>query len=142
MKIAVFAALLLLVVVGLVFFFAPNEKSGPWKETTAAYSLSCADDQDCKPVAVVRPGHGGPAVMLSYNSAVDDPVAQWGDCVQSVMACRKDGKTWRDCVGDSLCPASCIGEFSNKISDSVADDAQENIFESIFIDEGGSCVPQ
>lgn len=119
---------------------AGHDSDDPWAPTSVPYDPTCA--RDCLEVGEYSAGHhvvGG--LVLRYNPAVDDPIAQWGDCLESMLVCLEGGSEARACMDEAACPTACkrlveghAGGATDK-SDIVA------AFERVFIDEGAPCRP-
>ncbi len=110
----------------------------PWNATTVPYDPEC--DEDCEDVAEVNIGHFGEATIRE-NAAVDDPVAQWGDCIDSMIDCMDDGGTAAACVSSSVCPGPCKTEF-DRLAEGLSDeDELLDVFETVFIQADAVCRP-
>jgi len=128
---------LILVFVALLWPRTPN----PWQPTTEAYKVDCG--AECSVISSVTPGHKGSALPLIYNPKVNDEIAQWGDCIETVMKCVRQANTFKECVDEDVsCPAICVEKFQSKVQNITNPKRQRKIFESIFIDDGGLCVPE
>lgn len=140
----------------------PGETSNPnsltredfldvWQPTTTPYDPSCSEG--CEELAI-REGsaHGMSGMRLLYNPKVDDPIAQWSDCVMSITLCfeaeagdsmdqREMDDVLKVCVQKSQCPFRCKDAFRAKvegISQWTVDDELENV----FVGEQALCLPR
>jgi hypothetical protein len=106
---------------------------------TRPYDPTCAEG--CEELLTGSDPHaGGLRVML--DPLVDDPVAQWGDCVGEVVACLSEGGEPRPCVaGAGLCPSSCVALYDREAGAFADRDELLDAFERVFIDEGAPCAP-
>ena len=146
--------LLLLGVVGIILYVkkkpGPVAQAGanPWKATRVSYHDPC--DAACikrlKPFVMLRGAHVGP-LHLYLRPDVDDPVAQLGDCLQSVMKCvdrrgkSKPGKVIRPCVKASSCPPLCKRAFEKRAAALEDAEALLDALEAVFMKEGALCHP-
>ena len=122
----------------LLFYVFPNEKENTapiWKSGSITPDTQCKED--CEQLSSLAPGHKGEKIQLVYNPRINDEIAQWGDCLDTVMRCKKDkNNSFRDCVSTSSCPQACKKAIKE---DTRPDDIA---FEALFINNGGLCVPQ
>jgi len=109
----------------------------PWQPATVTYDPSCSGDK-CKPAGAVSLGHFGD-VEFAIQPDVDDAIAQWGDCLDSLMACmKKDGKPG-DCVDRSICPQPCKQRYHESTPDDVEFLAGLDAIETLFVKNGAAC---
>lgn len=144
------AALLLLAIAFAVWwFFIKTHKLDVWREAKVPYSVGCKGG-DCKVLLPLSPTHGGTRPKdgktraLVYNPRIDDAVAQWGDCLQSIMTCmtklkRNDDKGMRNCVAVSICPKECKERFAGEAGTDM--DSSEAAFYNVFTDKEAVCRP-
>jgi len=144
----------LILVLGVIAFFMFRPAPLPpdvWAETTVPFDPACTEN--CEELGgVIDSAHGSPALEFSYNPNVDDAVAQYGDCMQSVFQCIADAEldpfadqsqkaaVTRGCVAQSICPAECKDRFASEASGSPA--AVMTAFESTFIANDAWCLPR
>ena len=83
-----------------------------WAPTTVPYDPECKTG--CEPLAMGDYGHLG-ELEISYNPDVDDPIAQWADCLESFQACLFDGRDALECSQQSSCPAACRVDYESRI---------------------------
>ncbi|MCP5038756.1 MAG: hypothetical protein GY945_14285 [Rhodobacteraceae bacterium] len=140
-----------LAVVALVyFFFFHDARPGldAWEAATIPYTSECGDD--CTVAGTIGGAHGTEGAVMRYDPSVDDEVAQWGDCLQSIFVCMDVGTQGapssqdkaaliNNCVSKSACPAVCTDEFAS----STADDPESVLraFEDVFIGDQAWCLP-
>jgi hypothetical protein len=134
----------------LAWWLLTPHKLDVWKPATVPYSEGCKGG--CKPVRTIGVAPGGPreknpadAPQLVYNPRIDDAVAQWGDCLQSVMTClkgakEKNGAAVNACVARSQCPKDCKDHFAARTGDDEKT-ARTALF-STFIDADAVCRPE
>jgi hypothetical protein len=123
----------------LVFFGYEKSDKSPWKKADVPYTTDC---NKCPIVESVIPGHHGSAMPLVFNPDVDDATAQWSDCIESVMRCMREKKSFTSCVTEtSSCPKVCVTSFQKQVAKVKTYKEQRRVFESIFINDGGMCVP-
>src|ERR1700752_4101392 len=112
--------LLALVLFGLFGLYERHVFLFVWAPTSVAYDATCR--VNCKDVRFISTGHNvrapleGELPVISYNPDVDDPIAQWGDCLDSIMRCVRDqprnlGPAVNTCVRQSRCPAKCVRRY-------------------------------
>jgi len=111
----------------------------PWRPTTVPFDPECKTG--CQEVMHVRDAHGADMTFM-YNPKVDDAVAQWGDCVHSMLTCLNDGKTdLLECVGKSACPEPCRRRFLDRVGGERDPLRVLGVFEAVFIVKGAECGP-
>jgi len=131
------------------FFYVKPAGSNLWTTTTVPYDTSCAEN--CQVAGSLGSNHGTPEVDLLYNPNVDDSVAQWGDCLQSVFVCVSAGNKpdisqigkadlARLCVQNSTCPAPCRERYA--LTAAKSPEAAKQVFDEIFVNEDAWCRPQ
>ncbi len=110
-----------------------------WRPTTVPFDPECR--KDCREVKHVRDAHGADMTFL-YNPKVDDALAQWGDCVHSILTCLVKPETdLPGCVGKSACPEQCRARFLDRIGGERDPRRILGILESVFIVRGADCGP-
>lgn len=151
----------LIIAAGLIWwFFFRDNRPAVWAEATVPYTAdACEEEGACEVYAQALGGHGahgGEGLFeFSYNPAIDDPIAQWGDCLDSVFTCISTGMDAaalrgaeadrvaliNGCVADAECPGECKDRFANRAAgqDFVG---LEAVFFDMFVDERGYCVPR
>ncbi len=153
--------LVALVVAALAYWFL-NRDTRPdvWDEATVPYNENACEEEDaCVGYAIGAAGHGGhdpeDAIEFFYNPAIDDEIAQWGDCLGSVFTCIETGMLEASeggaeadraalissCVADAECPGECKERFAQR-SRGQDFDGIEALFFDMFVDERGYCVPR
>lgn len=87
-------------------------------------------------------------MIIRTDPALDDPIAQWGDCMDSVFACVGfDGpgdeadraNHLRQCVAQSSCPAACRDHFAAEASGDLQSVVEA--FQASFLEEASWCSP-
>jgi hypothetical protein len=151
----------LIAVVLLLFFLFPEQKkispplprpaplANPWKQTSVPYDAPC--DEECvkkmKHLAEVKGVHAGKFNMY-YQPDIDDEIAQWGDCLQSIMTCieTRGGEgpavMVRPCVLASDCPDLCKKEFKEHAGLIQDFEGLMGALEKTFILDSALCMPQ
>ena len=133
----------------LNFFYVKPAGSNLWTTTTVPYDSTCKEN--CEVAGSLGNNHGSPEIDLLYNPNVDDSVAQWGDCLQSVFVCVSAGNKpnisqiekaglARVCVQNSTCPAPCRERYGLKAANSP--EAARQAFDDVFVNEDAWCRPQ
>ena len=141
-KRAVFLLVLFFTATGiLVAWLWLSHEGSPWAEATTPATLSC-ESENCVDLLPIDAGHGGQeALRLAYDPAIDDAVAQWGDCLASVLTCRRETGNTRNCVQASTCPEMCRSGFAVAAADQTVEAELGQLFLSYFVEDGGACVP-
>lgn len=135
----------------IVFFFIFADKRpeiDAWEDATVPFDSDCEDD--CISLGTVGQSHGSAPVELLYNPAVDDPIAQWGDCLENIFVCMKPDENIdatpdekaaiiNSCVASSICPVQCNDKF-DAISGSSIDRVLQ-AFDDVFIGPTAWCLP-
>jgi len=111
---------------------------GEWAPTTVAYDPSCASG--CEVVEEGDYGHIG-ELRLLVNPDVDDPIAQWGDCIESFTVCIDNGMDARSCSEGSVCPDECRAEYEGRLVGLSGLEAELRAFQAVYVDEGAPCLP-
>jgi hypothetical protein len=153
-RVAPAAAVLLLLIAGgaaYLLYFAKPAKLDVWARATVPYSAGCAGG--CETLRAIGLAHGGgpeqataaTAPRLVYNPRINDPIAQWGDCLQSIMTCVRSQprgqKTGIDtCVAQSSCPAACKERYASGAGADFST-AEASLF-GVFVDEDAVCRPE
>ena len=109
-----------------------------WSPTRVPYDPSCASD--CEVVEEGNYGHIG-ELQLLVNPDIDDPIAQWGDCIESFTVCIDNGMDAQSCSEGSVCPEECRVEYEERLVGLSDLEAQLLAFQAVYIDEGARCVP-
>lgn len=142
------AGFLLLLALSLFNFYERHVFLFLWEPTSVAYDASC--QVNCKDVRFISTGHNvrapleGELPVISYNPDVDDPIAQWGDCLDSIMRCVRDqprnlGPAVNTCVRQSQCPAKCVRRFLSDTGPSI-EQAERALF-TVFVRPDAVCRP-
>ena len=121
------------------FFLKPEVVENPWQPVITAYSTDCT--QGCETVRPAQTGRHGSQWPLVYNPRVDDAVAQWGDCIASVMTCVDAGQSADACIRQSRCPAQCLSRYDRVLAGRGTEDASLDAFEAVFIKTDAVCRP-
>lgn len=119
-----------------------------WSEATTAYEPEC--DEGCTEILNRPQGTHGGSVRIGVRPDIDDPVAQWSDCVQSIMSCYEErlgaddfdgeqGRAMHDCVLSSACPAECRDHYQSTVGDNL--EAVNAALDSVFLGERAACLP-
>ena len=119
-----------------------------WAPATVPYNPDCG--ANCKTFATLEAAHGGPkgaegGLEMRYDPNVNDDVAQWGDCLDSVFVCinatgDRSPDRVRSCVQDAKCPKECKDRFAARASGSI--DEVKAAFFGIFVDKDAACRPE
>lgn len=147
------AALFLLLILAWFAFrpAADRPLDDLWQPATAGFDPDCAED--CRVVMRQGPSDHDPSsgvtLEIVTDPRLDDAVAQWGDCLDSVLSCAAvdadadtDARavTLRACVARSQCPAACRERYAARSEGDL--DAAAAAFEAIFLEEDAWCAPR
>jgi hypothetical protein len=148
-------ALVILALLILIWIWvSPGSDRPPadlWQSATTDYNDEC--DDGCRVLVENIPAmHGdrdGVIMSLTTDPRLDDPIAQWGDCMDTVFTCLNDDTSDTDaeranglrlCVAESTCPNRCKDRFAQNSTGDL-----ENVsaaFENLFLEENAWCLPQ
>tara|TARA_R110002096_G_scaffold51665_8_gene135041 strand:+ start:1115 stop:1639 length:525 start_codon:yes stop_codon:yes gene_type:complete len=147
------AAVVLLVILALIVFrpFVERPPADLWQAATTQFDPDCGDA--CRVVLDERPtGHGGSgdaSMVMLTDPRLDDAIAQWGDCLDSVISCLDpeapgqsgpSASQLRQCVANSSCPAACRDRFAERSAGDL--EAAAAAFETLFLVEDAWCAPR
>lgn len=118
-----------------------------WASPTVPYKPDCG--AECKLFGTLQAGHGAPhgaegGLELRYDPNVNDSIAQWGDCLDSVFVClnaaagRSPARVG-DCVRDAKCPKECKDRYAAR-SVSTIEEAEAAFF-GVFVNKDAPCRP-
>jgi len=110
----------------------------PWLPPSVPYDPDCGSGCDESSIEL---GHLGPGFTLRVDPDVDDAVAQWGDCVESMLVCLEGGNGARDCLATSQCPQICKELFDSRAVGVTDEERLLDVFETVMIEEGAACRP-
>lgn len=120
----------------------PQDNTTLWRATTTPYPPAC-DNGACTSLHQVNLAHVDETVDIRFDPRVDDPVAQWADCLQQVFDCVKaDGPTrFSICVtGATLCPTTCRQRYTSTLAGGEGDLTREKTaFKAVYLDHSSSC---
>ncbi|MCC6622531.1 MAG: hypothetical protein IT385_14800 [Deltaproteobacteria bacterium] len=111
-----------------------------WSPATVEHDPTCATG--CVEVGRVPAGHHATQdFVFRVNPDVDDAVAQYGDCVESVLACLEAGTDLRTCAARGDCPTSCKRDFAARARGLTDLVEIRTAFEAVFILRDAPCRP-
>lgn len=133
----------LIVLVAAIAFFFPRAPKSLWAPTTQLVG-DCGDA--CIDLGTHNFAHAGD-VQFFYDPDVDDPVAQWAGCLDTILACVSEGsgdnpKLLGSCVTASSCPETCKNKFTNSLKSTDSAQGQLDKFEKVFLEDDAKCKPQ
>ncbi|MFY0638458.1 hypothetical protein [Maricaulis maris] len=155
-------ALILVVLTGLFALAAwwlLSSRDGPpadlWADGSYVADPDCvAGSSECPVFLESRPvGHGNTsegdlALTAVHYPGLDDPIAQWGRCMDSVLTCLapasqgtpdEKANALRACVAEAECPQACRDRFADRADDTLEGATAE--FDAIFVAEEAWCAP-
>ena len=109
----------------------------PWLPGNGAFDeRSC---EDCEPFAELHDPHLRD-LDLRLAPDLDDPLAQWGECIGSVFACwEDDDEPLPTCVAASSCPEPCKAEFRREVEGAADVEEEVYAFNRVFVDDDAPC---
>jgi len=151
------AALFMLAAI-VVWWFMSSRDAPPadlWADGNYVADPDCvAGTAECPVFMEARPvGHGSPTdgdlvLTAVHYPGLDDPIAQWGQCMDSVLTClapaseatpeEKAGRL-RACVAQAECPQACRDRFADRAGTALESAMAE--FDAIFVAEEAWCAP-
>ena len=147
-------AVLVLLPILAWFAFRPALDAPPddlWQAATTTFDPDCTED--CR--VIMRQGASAhdPSsdVTLEFvtDPRLDDAIAQWGDCLDTVLSCAAAdpnadadvrAETLRACVARSQCPAACRDRYAARSDGDLG--AAAAAFEALFLEEDAWCAPR
>lgn len=161
-RVPVLAGLAILVAVSAViaglFLYFQHADAPPddlWAEAIVTADPECdPETAECDILLPPVPaGHGsdgsGPAISLVTYPDLDDPIAQWGRCMDTVFTClgppddasaeERAGRL-RACVAGAECPQACLDRYAGQAGGDL--DAAVTAFQRIFVAEDAWCAPR
>lgn len=109
-----------------------------WAPTTVPFDPSC---KGCKEIGTTALPHMGEVALLR-DERVDDPLAQWGKCVNGILDCIEKSKDESTCVAESTCPRACKSDYRahlDKLGRSDFD-ARWNALKAVFVSPVSRCA--
>jgi hypothetical protein len=111
-----------------------------WQPTTVPFDPTCSQDCEELETTELLP-HTGTEVRFLYDAAVDDPVAQWGDCLASMLSCLRNGTGVRACAADATCPSPCKDLFEARAPLAADEPALLDVLNGVYVDATAPCRP-
>lgn len=121
-----------------------------WAAGSVPYKAACAPGE-CRTFGAIGDSHDSgeaavPVAVLGYDPKIDDEIAQWGDCLQSVADCAyaTEGPPQAvlgACVQQSACPAACKSRFAERAA-GLEGRALLELYLAMFSGEDGYCTPR
>lgn len=118
----------------------PPARLDVWHPATVPFDPECLSG--CIELERTAPlGHSEAQIRLRINPDVDDPIAQWGDCLESVIACFERDGALGPCVEQATCPTECKALFRERAANAANEDARVDAFEAVLVDSDAPCRP-
>ena len=133
-----------------LFAYGAFDLSRPdhWKPGDQPYHADCTPTGCIKLGPVGAPGGDGSKAIavLGYDPKINDRIAQWADCLQSVQICTDahagaPEQVLPACVQQSQCPADCKDHF-RVTSAGLTGKPLLKAYLAMFSDKGGYCTPR
>ena len=157
---ALFVVILLLIALAAYLYLQRDTRPDVWEEATVPYDETACEEDACEVFAAAAAGHGGHgsegAIEFYYNPAIDDEIAQWGDCLGAFQVCVENSmqeasqggqeadpvSIINGCVAAAAaCPAECRSHFAERAAGRDLA-ALETLYIEVFEAERGYCVPR
>lgn len=143
-------SLLLLVGAGGIFAWGYFDLGRPdhWTPGDTPYHLDCRSN--CVKMGPIGapdgPPGATPVAVLGYDPKINDRIAQWGDCLQSVSNCAYSREGPPEavlpvCVQQSQCPAACKQRFASTVAGLKGKPLVDAYLE-MFSGKDGYCTPR
>ncbi len=143
-------SLLLLLAAGGVYSWNWFDLGRPqhWTPGDTSYRVDCgASCVKLGPIgAPDGPGDAGPVAELAVDPGVNDRIAQWGDCLQSVSNCAYSHPGEPEavlpvCVRQSTCPTACKERFASRTA-GLKGKPMLDAYLEMFSGRDGYCTPR
>jgi len=109
----------------------------PWAPTTHPFDPDCGS---CVEIGKGELAHAGNSRVL-VDMTTDDPPAQWGRCLFSIMQCLDaGGDSISGCVNKGACPDACKKAFNARLGGSTQADVEVGAVDKVFFDDGALCA--
>jgi hypothetical protein len=143
-------SLLLLLAAGGVFSWRYFDLGRPdhWTPGDTPYRVNCG--AGCKSLGKIGSPHGPdgaePVATLAVDPKVNDRIAQWGDCLQSVSDCAYGRAGAPEavlpvCVRQAKCPAACKEAFASRTA-GLKGRPVVDAYLDMFSGKDGYCTPR
>jgi hypothetical protein len=110
-----------------------------WQPATVPFDPACVGCEEIE-ITEILP-HVGTEVQFLYDPAVDDPIAQWGDCLASMLECFRDGAGVRACAADAACPSACKDLFAERAPLAADEPALLGVLNGVYVHVNAPCRP-
>ena len=130
------------------WFYFDLGRPDHWRPGDTPYRVDCG--AGCKSLGKIGAPHGPPGAepvaTLAVDPKVNDRIAQWGDCLQSVSDCAYSRAGSPEsvlpvCVRQSQCPAACKDRFAGATA-GLKGKAMLDAYLAMFSGEDGYCTPR
>ncbi len=110
-----------------------------WEPTTVAFDTDCTgcvevDETDFLP-------HLGIQTTFLYNEDIDDPIAQWADCLGSMLDCFEADGTVSGCAAAAECPAECKALYTTRAPPGADELTLLEVLNGVYVNCGAPCRP-
>jgi hypothetical protein len=111
-----------------------------WQPTTVPFDPECKSG--CQDELIgTKLAHGFDEAHLQWNPAVDDAVAQWGDCLASMLRCFREQHDVRACAAEGDCPTQCKALFTERAPAGADDRALLRVLDGVYVNDDAPCRP-
>ncbi len=114
---------------------SPRTLDNPWLPGNSEFDEDC---EDCEDFVEFNDPHSGDLVIKAAEG-LDDPLAQWGECISSFFACWEQESPVPECVASSDCPEPCKAEFVREVSGAADEEQEIYAFNRVFVDDQAPC---
>jgi hypothetical protein len=117
----------------------PVEPLEVWASTTVPFDPDCADCEELEETDLLP--HLDSQATFLYNEAIDDPIAQWGDCLGSMLECLQADGTVSACAAAAECPAECKALYTSRAPPGADEITLLEVVNGIYVNCGAPCRP-
>lgn len=146
-------ALITIAGVAGALLYRPGPPGDLWAPASVGADPECAEGCEAF-LGDIPPIHGDgteteASMTILVDADLDDPIAQWGDCLESVFACLGDAAPLdapgradhlRGCVAASACPVRCRERYASRADGELSDAV--DAFGQLFLEESAWCQPR
>lgn len=110
-----------------------------WEPTTVPFDTDCpecveVDETDFLP-------HLGIQTTFLYNENIDDPIAQWADCLGSMLDCLQADGTVSACAAAADCPSECESLYTSRAPPGADEITLLEVLNGVYVNCGAPCRP-
>jgi hypothetical protein len=110
-----------------------------WEPTTEPFDPlcpGCVEVEESENLA-----HLGVEVTYLYDAAIDDPIAQWADCLGSMLDCLEQDGTISACAAAAACPSECKALYASRAPPGADEATLLDVLNGVYVECGAPCRP-